>query len=62
MSSVVATTTRRTACADPVRSASEAQFFAALQSTASYRLQGPSRMSLLDSGGRTLAVLGTQTR
>jgi heat shock protein HslJ len=52
----------RMACADPARSASEAQFFAALQSTASYRLQGPSRMSLLDSGGRTLAILGTPVR
>jgi heat shock protein HslJ len=52
----------RTACADAARGASEAQFFAALQSTASYRLQGPSRMSLLDSSGRTLAILGTQTR
>ena len=49
----------RMACADPARSASESQFFAALQSTASYRLQGSSRMSLLDSSGRTVAVLGT---
>jgi putative lipoprotein len=50
----------RMACADPARSANEAQFFAALQSTTSYRLQGPSRMSLLDSGGRTLAVLSAR--
>ncbi|MBO9516149.1 MAG: META domain-containing protein [Variovorax sp.] len=50
----------RMACADPARGASEAQFFAALQATTSYRLQGASRMSLLDSGGRTLAVLSTR--
>jgi len=50
----------RMACADPARGASEAQFFAALQSTTSYRLQGNSRMTLLDSGGRTLAVLSAR--
>lgn len=50
----------RAACADPARSANEAQFFAALQSTTSYRLQGNSRMSLLDAGGRTLAVLSAR--
>lgn len=50
----------RMACADPARGANEAQFFAALQSTASYRLQGNSRMTLLDSGGRTLAVLSAR--
>ena len=49
----------RVACADPARGDKEAQFFAALQSTTSYRLQGNSRMTLLDSGGRTLAVLSS---
>jgi putative lipoprotein len=52
----------RMACADAARGASEAQFFAVLQSTTSYRLQGNSRMTLLDSGGRTLAVMSTQMR
>ncbi|MBB3180601.1 META domain-containing protein [Variovorax sp. Sphag1AA] len=50
----------RMACTDPARGANEAQFFAALQSTTSYRLQGNSRMTLLDSGGRTLAVLSAR--
>lgn len=57
MSQLAAT---RMACADPARGANEAQFFAALQSTTSYRLQGTSRMTLLDSGGRTLAVLSAR--
>lgn len=48
----------RLACVDPARSASETQFFAALQATASYRLEGPSRLALLDAGGRTIATLG----
>ena len=47
----------RMACADPVRNADETAFFAALQATASYRLQGPARLALLDAGGRTVAVL-----
>ena len=38
------------------------QFFAALQTTASYRLQGRRRLSLLDAGGRTLATLDAQPR
>jgi putative lipoprotein len=48
----------RMACIDPARSASETQFFAALQATASYRLEGASRLALLDASGRTLATLG----
>lgn len=44
------------ACADPARNALETQFFLALQATASYRLQGPGRMALLDGTGRTVAV------
>lgn len=51
----------RMACADPARTASETQFFAVLQATASYRLLSPSRLSLLDAGGRTLATLGRGT-
>jgi putative lipoprotein len=47
----------RMACTDPVRGENEMQFFAALQTTASYRLQGPSRLVLLDAGGRTLVTL-----
>ena len=47
----------RMACTDPVRSENEMQFFTALQTTASYRLQGPSRLVLLDAGGRTLVTL-----
>jgi putative lipoprotein len=50
----------RMACTDPARSATEAQFFAALQTTASYRLQSETRMSLLDASGRTLAVLSVR--
>jgi heat shock protein HslJ len=52
----------RTACADPARSASESQFFAALQATASYRMQGNSQLSLLDASGRTVAMLSTASR
>ncbi|MBN8747073.1 META domain protein [Xylophilus ampelinus] len=44
------------ACGDPARNALETQFFQALQATASYRLQGPGRMALLDGTGRTVAV------
>ncbi|RZL65228.1 MAG: META domain-containing protein [Variovorax sp.] len=47
----------RMACADPARGATESEFFVALQTTASYRLQGPGRLALLDAGGRTLATL-----
>ncbi len=50
----------RMACTDPGLSTKEAQFFAALQATASYRLQGPTRLALLDAGGRTLATLTTR--
>lgn len=52
----------RMACTDPALSNKEAQFFAALQATASYRLQGPTRLALLDAGGRTIATLSTQQR
>ncbi|HEY2257302.1 MAG TPA: META domain-containing protein [Variovorax sp.] len=52
----------RMACADPLRAAKEAQFFAALQSAASYRLQGSSHMALLDAGGNTIAAFSTQER
>ncbi len=48
----------RMACADPVRNANETQFFEALQTTTSYRLQGPARLALVDAGGRTVATLG----
>lgn len=48
----------RMACADPARSANEAAFFAALQATASYRMQGAGRLALVDAGGRTVAMLG----
>ncbi|MBS0427823.1 MAG: META domain-containing protein [Proteobacteria bacterium] len=44
------------ACGDPARNTLETQFFQALQATASYRLQGPGRMALLDGTGRTVAV------
>jgi putative lipoprotein len=47
----------RMACADPVRGENEMQFLTALQTTVSYRLQGPSRLVLLDAGGRTLVTL-----
>ncbi len=47
----------RMACTDPVRSVNETSFFAALQSTARYRLQGPSRLILLDASGRAVATL-----
>ncbi len=49
----------RTACADPSRSAEEAQFFAALQSTTGYRMEGSARMALMDAAGKTVAVLST---
>ncbi|MDM0075036.1 META domain-containing protein [Variovorax sp. J2P1-59] len=52
----------RMACADPARSVSETQFFAALQATTSYRMQGPSRLSLLDASGRTVATLSSASR
>lgn len=44
------------ACGDPARNTLETQFFQALQATASYRLQGPGRLALLDGAGRTVAV------
>ncbi len=47
----------RMACAEPERGQRETQFFQALQTTASYRLQAPARLVLLDGGGRTVAVL-----
>ena len=49
----------RMACTDPALTANENQFFAALQATASYRMQGASRLSLLDAGGRTVAMLSS---
>jgi len=52
----------RMACPDPVRGANEAQFISALQSTASYRLAGPSRLALLDASGRTVAMLNSGSR
>ena len=50
----------RMACVDAARGTSETQFFAALQATASYRLQDGSRLSLLDASGRTVAVLSSR--
>jgi heat shock protein HslJ len=47
----------RMACPSEASSINETQFFAALQATASYRLQGMSRLSLLDASGRTVAIL-----
>ena len=47
----------RMACPNEASTINETQFFAALQATASYRLQGNSRLSLLDSSGRTVATL-----
>ena len=47
----------RMACPNEASSINETQFFAALQATASYRLQGNSRLSLLDANGRTVATL-----
>ncbi len=49
----------RMACASEALNINETQFFAALQATASYRLQGNSRLALLDAGGRTVATLST---
>ena len=46
----------RMACTDPARGATEAQFLAVLQGTASYRL-APGRLTLLDANGRTMATL-----
>lgn len=51
----------RMACADPTRGANEAQFLSALQSTASYSL-APGRLALLDTGGRTVAILSSGSR
>ena len=48
------------ACADPARSAVEAQFLQALQTAATYRLAGPQQLVLLDEGGRTLALLASR--
>lgn len=52
----------RMACLDPTRGANEAQFIAALQSTASYSLAGPGRLALLDARGRTVALLNSGGR
>lgn len=49
----------RMACANPAADINETQFFAALQATASYRLQNRSRLVLLDASGRTVATLST---
>ncbi|NVM89136.1 heat shock protein HslJ [Variovorax sp. SG517] len=49
----------RMACTDPTRGANEAQFISALQSAASYRLAGPTRLALLDASGRTVALLNS---
>lgn len=46
----------RMACVDPDRSAIETGFVGALQATTGYALVG-SQLTLLDAGGRTLAVL-----
>jgi len=58
MSQLAAT---KMACTDPARGAMETEFFQALQATASYRLQGPGRLALLDAGGRTVAALQSGT-
>ncbi|GAA4358910.1 hypothetical protein GCM10023165_54420 [Variovorax defluvii] len=47
----------RMACPNEASTINETQFFAALQATASYRLQGGSKLSLLDANGRTVATL-----
>ncbi|OUL99564.1 META domain-containing protein [Variovorax sp. JS1663] len=47
----------RMACPNEAANINETQFFAALQATASYRLQGNSKLSLLDANGRTVATL-----
>ena len=47
----------RMACIDPARSIIETDFLAALQETRQYSLAGGNRLTLLDGGGRTLAVL-----
>ncbi|MGI4777837.1 MAG: META domain-containing protein [Janthinobacterium lividum] len=46
----------RMACVDPERSTVETAFVGALQATTGYALVG-SQLTLLDAGGRTLAVL-----
>lgn len=48
----------RMACPSEAAQINETQFFAALQATASYRLQGASQLALLDATGRTIATLG----
>ena len=51
------------ACLDGARTTNEMQFLQALQTTASYRLNAPGRMLLIDAGGQTLATLtGATTR
>ncbi|VWX59814.1 Heat shock protein HslJ [Burkholderiales bacterium 8X] len=52
----------RMACANPAVNINETQFFAALQQTASYRLQNRSRLVLLDGSGRTVATLAASVR
>jgi len=47
----------RMACLDGGRSIIETDFLAALQATTQYSLAGGNRLTLLDGGGRTLAVL-----
>ena len=47
----------RMACLDAERGALESSFVGALQATASYSLLGGNQLTLLDAGGRTLAVL-----
>jgi putative lipoprotein len=49
----------RMACPSEAVNINETQFFAALQATASYRLQGGSKLSLLDATGRTVATLSS---
>jgi heat shock protein HslJ len=49
----------RMACLDAGRGALESSFVSALQATASYSLLG-SQLTLLDAGGRTLAVLDSR--
>ncbi|WP_076998966.1 META domain-containing protein [Variovorax sp. KK3] len=47
----------RMACPNEAANINETQFFAALQATTSYRLQGNAKLSLLDGNGRTVATL-----
>jgi heat shock protein HslJ len=51
----------RMACAEPGRSATESQFFAALQTTAGYRLTGPGQLTLIDATGRVLGTFASAT-